>query len=227
MNQKPILKLFSLKGSGPPLIPRPMITLVITLAMLSLYVLTACSQVPVSVPEVKEAAPALAPEAVAQEEPASDSAYLAANPELLKAHPPAGGQAMTESEFLAANPELKDARRYAGALENEVDPDRDIGLLDFFTPNDQRPVTFDKAGLQQSYFQDWAIEANAPDALKPALSLNTPEQTLDFWIKVLSRAYHRQAQPPRLSPAIHPVTFDSEELRQTYFQDWTIEADQE
>jgi hypothetical protein len=41
-----------------------------------------------------------------------------------------------EAAFLAANPELMVARRYA-VVESGVDPDRDIGLLEFFTgPNE-------------------------------------------------------------------------------------------
>jgi type IV pilus biogenesis protein CpaD/CtpE len=77
-----MFNLFSLKEIGQTLIPRQVSSLVMSLAVLSLFVLTGCLQGPASVPVVEEAAPAVAPMAVTEEETASDSAFLAANPEL-------------------------------------------------------------------------------------------------------------------------------------------------
>jgi hypothetical protein len=118
MNPKSILNLFSPKGKSQAVVYRQIATLAMSLAVLSLFVLTACGQVQASVPVVEESLSVVAPVAVTEEEPASDSAFLAANPELLKAHPPAEVPEMTEAAYLAANPELKIVRRYTGAIEN-------------------------------------------------------------------------------------------------------------
>lgn len=326
MNPKSIFKLFSPKEKAQAVALRQISTLAISLAVLSLFALTACLQVPASVPVVEEVLPAIAPAAVTEPEPASDSAFLdanpelleanlpaegqamtdsallganpelaiagryadgvekraeaadlAANPELLKAYPPTLGQKMSETMFLANNPELMVARRYA-AVESEIDPDRDLGLLDFFTvpnetneqpvirrnanddigllefyfkPDRQSSVVFDIESLRQSYFQDWTSEADAADAVKPAIepgqsgplyqgrvygygadtvkpaieSETSPDQTLDFWLEALRRTYNRQAETAHPGMVIRPVRFDIEGLRQTFFQDWASEAD--
>lgn len=276
MNLKSIFNLFSPKGKAQAVAQRHNIaTLAMRLGGLSLLALAGCVQAPASVPVVEEFAPQVAPAAVTKNEGSqpdpydiegvraqryaeaaeerAEAASLAANPELLKAHPPALVEQAPESTFLASNPELMTARRYTNAITNEVDPDRDrglldffagpnetnglraierdpnedIGLLEFFKLNNRSPVNFDKEGLQQTYFQDWTIEANAADAVKAAVEpAAITKQNLDFWIEALSRSYNWQARPAHPSPVIYqPVTFDRDRLRQTYFQNWEIEAD--
>lgn len=145
MNPKSIFNLFSPKGKAPAVGARQISALAISLAVWSLLVLTACGPVPASVAVIEEAAPAVAPAAVTEKEAASDSAFLAANPELLVAHPPAEAQEMTESEFLAANPELKIVRRYTGAIENEG----------------SQPATYDIEVVRHKNFTDFqTLKAN-------------------------------------------------------------------
>lgn len=233
MNPKSIFNLFSPKGKAPTLAHRQLATLAISLALVSLFALTGCTQVPGSDVVVEESSAAIAPEAVIEQETASDSTFLAANPELLKANPPTLGEEAPESTFLANNPELMVARRYSSAIENEGSPPdpyhietlraqryaeaakkRAESALPATNPEllKAHPPTFDKEGLRHTYFQDWIIEANAADAVKPAIKpmhlRRVPGYTIDA-----------------VKPAIQPVSFDREDLRQTYFRDWQIEAD--
>jgi acetyl esterase/lipase len=110
------------------------------LGVLLLALLGACAQSPIAEPEPDQLAPVEVVAPQTEEKPlrgeaeaATGSAFYAANPELLKAHPPTLVEAMPESIFLATNPELMIARRYV-AVESEVDPDQDIGLLEFLRP---------------------------------------------------------------------------------------------
>jgi len=120
MNLKFIFKLFSLKGKGQTVAFRQITTLAASLTVLSLFVLTACLQVPASVPVGEEISPAVVPQAVIGKEPVSDSAFLAANPELLKARPSLVAAEMTGSALMAANPELAIVGRYADLAEQRA-----------------------------------------------------------------------------------------------------------
>lgn len=115
------------------------------LGVLLLALLVACGQVPIAEPETGQQ-PAPVVEVVVPQteeqllpgdtEATSGSAFYAANPELMIAsrYPTSVEEKpVTDSAFLANNPELMIARRYI-ALENKVDPDSDIGLLEFFKP---------------------------------------------------------------------------------------------
>ena len=128
MNPKPMFKLFSLKGMRQIVIPRQVSMLVICVVGLALFALTAYAQEPTNDSGVEVSGLAVAPAAVTDKESASDSAYLAANPELAIASRYAGVTTkwavyqLSESIFLAANPELITARRYTRAVENEATP---------------------------------------------------------------------------------------------------------
>jgi hypothetical protein len=83
-----------------------------------------------------------------------------------------------EAAFLAANPELMVARRYA-AVESEVDPDRNIGLLEFFTgpneTNEQRTIerkADEDIGLLEFFRPQTIKDISAPDQLSTFLAAN-------------------------------------------------------
>jgi len=125
MTRKSIFKLFNPKRMGQTVIPRPVFMWVICVAMLSLFAMTAYAQEPTNDSGVEVSGVAVAPAVVTDKEPVSDSAYLAANPELAVAGRYAGVTTkwvvdeLSGSIFLAANPELMLVHRYADALKNQ------------------------------------------------------------------------------------------------------------
>ncbi len=136
MNPKPIFNLFSLKGPGG--IQRRLPALVIGSMALLLLAVTACTQAAASGPVTEASLPVEAVDAamVTEVEDTTSPAFLSINPELLKVQSAVVVVRIPESTLLAHNPELLLARRNM-LPENEVDLDRDIGLLEFFTrPNE-------------------------------------------------------------------------------------------
>jgi len=94
------------------------------------------------------------------------------------------------SIFLAANPELMMARRYRDVIENEVLPAQsyvgfpDKSTLDaFLEANPELRFARSRLAAAIEKGDDSTILATDP-AVEPEV---VPEQSLDFWIDVLSR----------------------------------------
>lgn len=105
---------------------------------LLLLAVTACTQAAASGPVTEASALVEAVDAPidTEAEATAGPAFLVTNPELLKVRPAIVVVGIVESTLLAHNPELRLARRDL-PLENQVDPDRDIDLLEFFVrPNE-------------------------------------------------------------------------------------------
>jgi hypothetical protein len=93
----------------------------------------------------------------ASSETAAEAALLSENPELMMSRRyAASSEIAAEAALLSANPELMVARRYVPPggwtrrmpqhlkLQNKVDPDTDIGLLEFFKPQTKEVSTPDQ-----------------------------------------------------------------------------------
>ena len=122
----------------------------------------------------------------------AEVATLDANPELSTARyyaPYTIDDQAALASFLAANPELMAARRYIPPggwtrrmpqhipLQNKVDPDGDIGLLEFFKPQPikalQNKVDPDSdIGLLEFFKPQTIKETSAPDQLSYSVALN-------------------------------------------------------
>lgn len=166
------------------------------------------------------------------------STSLVANPELLKAQRPIMAAGVSESTVLADNPELMLARRNNPA-ENEVDPDRDVGLLEFFTgPLAIQGNADEDIGLLDFSRPPAVEEVSASDQLSALLALN-PELSVIYRYADLLKARNDAAflaANPEIIAVRHygdaiehrsgpPVTYDVETLRDFFAHEWTTEAD--
>ena len=128
----------------------------------------------------------------------AEAATLSANPELSTARyyaPYTTDDQAALASFLAANPELMAARRYIPPggwtrrmpqhipLQNKVDPDGDIGLLEFFKPQTIKAVSTpdplrnkvdpdSDIGLLEFFKPQTINEVSTPDQLSYSMVLN-------------------------------------------------------
>ncbi|MCB0193097.1 MAG: hypothetical protein KDJ65_14230 [Anaerolineae bacterium] len=111
-------KRFSLKAIRQTVNPRWVIAPAICCAALTFFALTVQAQDPAEETKLDRASAAIAAAEVSDDKAiVRDSAFLAANPELLKVQTTAFVRNVSDSTYLAANPELSVVRRYSAALD--------------------------------------------------------------------------------------------------------------